>query len=253
MTYSWVAIAGIVVLMLLAGTLIARWFRIARDDREGLIGALIAPTLLAVYLVVSALGIVIGWENLDSGKDEVTNEAVTVTNLYWVASSAPNASEVKHDIRAYVSAVVEQDWPAMADGDLSDTADQRLGDLRRSVSALKATTYSSAEDRMLALQDVDKLVELRSDRDNVAGPAVPRLLVAVTLLTALIVAVLPFAAGAGGSRANIFWSVVSLAFVTGSAVLLLLLDNAYAGPLSVTPSALSDTLTTFTHIDQTLG
>ncbi|HEY3684520.1 MAG TPA: hypothetical protein VGL93_15915 [Streptosporangiaceae bacterium] len=252
MTYSWPAIVGILVLMLMAGTLIARWFRIARDDREGLVGALIAPTLLAVYLVVSALGIVIGWENTDAGKSEVADEAVTVTNLYWVAGTQPADGAVKRDLRAYVTSVVRDEWPAMADGDLSDTTDQHLRDLRRSVAGIKANSYSTAEDRMLALQDVDKLVELRSDRDNVAGPAVPPLLVAVTLLTALIVAALPFAAGAGGSRANIFWSVVSLAFVAGSAALLLLLDNAYAGPLAVTPTAISDTLTTFTHIDQTL-
>lgn len=251
MTDSWLVIAGVVVLMLLAGFLIARWFRIAHDDREGLIGALVAPTLLAVYLVVSALGIVIGWENTDGGKDEVAEEAVTVTNLYWVAGST-NA-EVRHDLRAYVRAVVEQDWPAMADGDLSDTADQRLRDLRKSVAGIHATGYSSAEDRMLAMQDADKLVKLRSDRSNVAGPAVPRLLVAVTLVTALIVAVLPFAAGGGGNRANIFWSLISLAFVAGSAVLLLMLDNAYAGPLGISPQPLRDAVATFTHIDQSLG
>jgi len=250
MTYSWLVIAGTIALMLIAGILIARWFRIARDDREGLIGSLVAPTLLAVYLVVSALGIVIGWENTDSGKDEVAEESVTVTNLYWVAGTTD--PDVRHDLRAYVRAVVNQDWPAMADGDLSGTAEQRLGDLRKSVAGIRATGYASAEDRMLAMQDVDKLVKLRSDRSNVAGPAVPRLLVAVTLITALIVAVLPFAAGGGGSRANIFWSVISLAFVFGSAVLLIMLDNAYAGPIGISPQPMRDALVTFTQIDQTL-
>ena len=248
MTISWAAAIAGAVLMLLAGVLIARWFRIAQDDREGLVGALIAPTLLAVYLVVSALGIVIGWENTDSGRDEVTTEAVTVTNLYWVAGNVHGTSgQVRHDLRAYVTAVVHDDWPAMADGDLSDQAGRRLDDLRRSVAAIHATGYASAEDRMLAMQDVDKLVELRSTRSNVAGPAVPPLLVAVTLLTALIVAALPFAAGAGASRSNIFWSLTSLVFVAGSAVLLILLDNAYAGPFAVTPAPLTDALTTFTH------
>lgn len=247
MTFSWVAAAAIVVLMLVAGVLIARWFRIARDDREGLVGALIAPTLLAVYLVVSALGIVIGWENTDSGKDEVANEAVTVTNLYWVAGNAPGTSgdRVRRDLRAYVTAVVHRDWPAMAEGNLSPEADRRLSALRRSVAALHPTDYASAEDRMLAMQDVDKLVELRSTRANVAGPAVPRLLVVVTLLTALIVAALPFAAGAGSGRANVFWSLTSLAFVAGSAALLLLLDNAYAGPFTVPPTPLTEARSTF--------
>jgi hypothetical protein len=249
-TFSWLVIVGIAALMVIAGVLIARWFRIAQNDREGLIGALVAPTLLAVYLVVSALGIVIGWENTDTGRDEVVEESVTVTNLYWVAGATD--AEVRHDLRAYVQAVVDQEWPAMADGDLSGTADQRLRELRKSVAGIHATGYASAEDRMLAMQDVDKLVKLRSDRANVAGPAVPALLVAVTLGTALIVAVLPFAAGGGGNRANIFWSLVSLACVSGAAVLLIMLNNAYAAPVGVSPQPLRDALVTFTHIDQTL-
>lgn len=257
MTYPWPAVAAVIVLMLLAGALIARSFRISRADRGSLIGELIAPTLLAVYLVVSALGIVIGWENASTGKDEVQEEAVTVTNLYWVAGTAASSgstdAEVRHDLRAYVHAVVNDDWPAMADGRLSDTADKRLRDLRISVAGIHATGYASAEDRMLAMQDVDKLVKLRADRDNVAGPAVPRLLVGVALVTALIVAALPFAAGGGTSRANIFWSLISLAFVAGSAAILLMLDNAYAGPFAISPEPLRDAFAGFAHIDQSLG
>lgn len=98
-----------------------------------------------------------------------------------------------------------------------------------------AAGLHAAADRVPAVRDTDGSGAragrtVMADAARETGPNGPRLLVAATPAVALIVAVLPFTSGA---RAGVTWCVVSLAFVAGSALVLALLDRAYARPFGL--------------------
>lgn len=185
MTYSWLVIAGAVVLMLIAGALIA-WFRITRAGRAGRLGG----------------------HRLREGR------------------SGRGGRGGRHRHRPE---------PAGGRRRTARIARVRAGLLRwRSAAGTHA-----AADRVPDVRDTDRFDAPRAGRTGVAdvareiGPNGPRLLVAATPAVALIVAVLPFTSG-GGARAGVTWCVISLAFVAGSAVVLALLDHAYARPFGLT-------------------
>lgn len=181
MTYSWLVIAGAVVLMLVAGALIA-WFRIACADRAGRLGE----------------------HRLREGR---------------------SGRGGRHRHR-----------PEPADGRRRPA---RVARVRANLLRWRsAAGIHAAEDRGPGVRETARFGAPRAGRTGEAdvareiGPTGPRLLVAATPAAALIVAVLPFASG-GGARAGITWCVVSLAFVAGSAVVLVLLDHAYARPFGL--------------------
>lgn len=181
MTYSWLVIAAAVVLMLIAGALIA-WFRIARADRAGRLGG----------------------HRLREGR---------------------SSRGGRHRHRPE-----------------PDGARRRPAGFARVRAGLprwrSAVGIHAADERVPGVRETDRFGAPRAGRTGGAdvareiGPTGPRLLVAATPAAALIVAVLPFASG-GGARAGITWCVVSLAFVAGSAVVLVLLDHAYARPFGL--------------------
>ncbi|WP_052745918.1 hypothetical protein [Allosalinactinospora lopnorensis] len=90
MTVTLVPLLGALVLALATGYLIARKSGTSEDDYQGPVGTLIAPCVLAIYLVSMAMGIVIGWENKNTAADNTVDEASAATALYWNTPAFPD-------------------------------------------------------------------------------------------------------------------------------------------------------------------
>jgi hypothetical protein len=256
MTLSLTLTLVVLAALLVAGILIARRFAISEEQCGGALGTLIAPCVLSIYLIATAMGIVIGWENNSGASDNAVDEAKAATNLYWSTASFPEGEgeQVRRDLRTYLRAVADQDWPAMqADGRLSDSAEADLSRLRLSVNEVPAGDQSEALDRLAARQEVAVLVDQRIQRADSAGDSIPRILTGAAAVTALAVIVMPFGMGVRGSGSKVFWASLNLLLVGGTVAVLLFLDNPYAGLLAIDAGAIEDALQGFDEIDATVA
>lgn len=252
MSYGWGAVIGMALILMLVAWYVVRRFRVDRDDVEGSLGTLVAPVVLSLYLLVVAVAVVIGWDNNDGARDLTTQEATAATDLYWTATTVDGTSStrLRHDIRDYLTAVVEHDWRRMPDGDLSEQGDAALRRLRGDALAVPGNTEREVANRALAIQQVNDLARMRAERAADSGPSIPLLLTLTTAILALAVIVLPLAAYARGSSTNLLWNVLMTVMVAGSVFIVLAVNNAYSGPFAVSPSPLRAASHGFAAIDQ---
>ncbi|MBB4934514.1 hypothetical protein F4561_005334 [Lipingzhangella halophila] len=252
MTVNLVLVSGALALVLAIGYLVARKSGISADDYSGPVGTMIAPSVLAIYLIAMAMGIVIGWENKNTAADNVVDEASAATALYWSTQTLPedSAEPIRQDLRAYLATVIRDDWPAMRGGELSKAGETSLDRLMVSVNEGASENNSGTADQITAHQQMAVLVDQRMQRADSAEDTIPEALKIAVLVSAVAVVVLPFGSRDRGSRASFLWALVNLAFVAVTVVVLFYLDNSYAGVHAIDAQPLENALSGFDRIDR---
>ncbi|CAL9524689.1 hypothetical protein SUDANB121_03925 [Nocardiopsis dassonvillei] len=230
-------------------------FRVDDEDSGGAVGIVVAPCALALYLGSAAMGVVIGWEGYKGAEDGMMAEAGSAQSLYWSTVALPEqeSEEVRERLRAYLGAVVEDDWPAMqAARGLSPEGDAAYADLAASVRSLSVSDTGDGLDRLTARQELNSLGEARLERADAATEAMPPLLTGIAALSAIVVAVLPFAMIRSGSRVAYFWAAANLAFVFATVVLLFYMGHPFSGILAHDAGTIEDAVAGLDGIDRAL-
>ena len=241
---------------MVGGAVLAAWrFRIADDFSGGAVGIIIAPCVLSLYLVAAAMAVVIGWEDFKSAEDSMIAESQAAQELYWSSTAFPQeeGEAVRDHLRDYMTTVVEKDWPRMeARGELSGQGDDDLATLAASVRVLSVSDAGDGLDRLTARQEVTELSQARGERADAAGDRIPLILTVISVVTAVVVAVLPFAMIKQGSRVAYFWAGVNLAFVFATIALLFSMGTPYSGVLANDAGGIEEAITGFDRADLAL-
>ncbi|KOX16925.1 DUF4239 domain-containing protein [Nocardiopsis sp. NRRL B-16309] len=248
-------ILAVLAVMVGGAVLAARSFRIADDFSGGAVGIIIAPCVLSLYLVAAAMAVVIGWEDYKAAEDGMAAEAAAAQELYWSSTAFPEeeGDAVRDHLRTYLTTVVEDDWPRMeARGELSGKGDNDLAALAASVRGLSVSDTGDGLDRLTARQEITELSDARGQRANAAGDQIPTLLTVIAVVTAVVVAVLPFAMIKQGARVAYFWASVNLAFVFATIALLFALGTPYTGVLANDAGGLEEAIAGFDRADLAL-
>ncbi|NYH52111.1 hypothetical protein HNR06_001700 [Nocardiopsis arvandica] len=245
-----------VLIAMVGGALLAVGrFRVDDESSGGAVSVVVAPCVLALYLASAAMGVVIGWEHFTGAGDGLTAEAGAAESLYWSTTAFPDeeAQVVRERLRAYMSTVVEEDWPRMeSGGELSSAGDEAFADLAASVRALSVSDTGDGLDRLTARQELAELSDARIERADAAGDGVPSVLNAIAALSAVAVAVLPFAMIRRGSSVAYFWAAANLVFVFATILLLFYLGNPFNGALAHDAGAIQEALAEFDRTDASL-
>ncbi|MCY9785965.1 DUF4239 domain-containing protein [Nocardiopsis sp. EMB25] len=252
---SFLLVLAVLVAMVGGAVLATRRFGVSDEFSGGAVGVVIAPCALALYLVAAAMGVVIGWEDFKAAEDGTVSEAGAAQSLYWSTTAFPDAEgeAVRSELRAYLTTVVEEDWPLMEhEGVLSPEGDDALADLAASVRGLSVSDTGDGLDRLTARQELTNLSDARIERADAAGDTVPPVLLAIAVVSAVAVAVLPFAMIKRGATVAYFWGWINLAFVFGTIVLLFSLGTPYNDVLANDAGGMEDTLAAFERADQAL-
>ncbi|MEV2274402.1 hypothetical protein AB0I72_02345 [Nocardiopsis sp. NPDC049922] len=241
---------------MVGGAVLAVWrFGVSDEYSGGAVGVVVAPCALALYLVAAAMGVVIGWEDFKAAQDGTVSEAGAAQSLYWSTTAFPveEGEHVRSQLRAYLTTVVEDDWPRMVrSGELSPEGDEALADLAASVRVLSVSDTGDGLDRLTARQELTNLSDARIERADAAGDTVPPVLMVIAVVSGVAVAVLPFAMVRPGARVAYFWAAVNLAFVFGTIALLFYLGTPYNDVLATDSGGMEDTLAAFERTDRTL-
>jgi hypothetical protein len=196
----------------------------------------IVGTLFAVLL---AFVVIVVWESQDKAGERTALEAGILGDLMRDAGLFPDPerTEFRNELREYGQAVIDEEWPAMANGQSSSHVWDVLDRLFGSFSRLKPGTPREINFHSEMLTRLNELSDHRRLRLLSAGSKVPPLLWAVLIAGALITVGFSYFLGVEGDRAHALMTGSLAAMIALTLYLIFAIDRPFAGTLRVEPNA----------------
>ncbi|WP_371493814.1 DUF4239 domain-containing protein [Kitasatospora sp. NBC_00374] len=193
-----------------------------------------------LFSFILALSIVSASASLSKAADEVSNEGASLVNLYWATRPLPETSraEVRDLTRQYTVAVINDEWPAMAEGGTSARAQELYDELRRVLQDTAGDSKQEqtfARDSLLALREVG---DARRARILAVSQEVPNYLWVGLILSAVLL-VATSALQINTLTWPGFVGIGGLALLlSGVLTLLSAMNHPFSGGIHVEPDAL---------------
>jgi hypothetical protein len=204
------------------------------------VAGFIYAVLGVLYAVLVPFVLVVVWEEFRDAEADAAGEAQALVALRQDARQLGGPAERELAARAegYARAVVEAEWPLLAEGGESpavDAALAALADAARGVD-LGDPRGAAVYDRLLA--DLDALADARDARVLDARAAVPGVLWAVLLAGGALVVGYTYLYGVERLAAQALMTGALAAVVAMVLLVILVMDHPFAGGLRVRPDAL---------------
>ena len=224
-----------------------RWSHLAEGDHNDVAGFIIA-IVGVIYAVLLAFVVIVSWEQFSRAESVVGQEASALRGLYRESAAFPPEvrEQIEADVRAYATAVVVHEWPAMARGEPGHRAVAVVLD-RTAVDLAALPADSPAREAYVAVE-ADRfaaVVSYRSQRLDFVEQGLPGVLwialvfgAAVTIGFAMIF----------GLRSTALHMIMtgSLAAVIGVLLFVAVsIDHPFSGDVAVRPAPLERVLTDF--------
>ena len=205
--------------------------------------------MAVLYAVLLAFIAIAAWEDLSKASDVVGTEASLVEDLYFDAQGIEDKqliTKLHKELRDYIHAIVDKEWPEQQAGRVSAAASPALLDIRVTLAAFKPATSGDTIVMQEMLHSLNELYNARRARlDAAAGHIHSSVWWVIGFLGVLIVG---FTALAGMGR---FWVhfVLLAGFTTAIIIVVALivqLDYPFRGEISVSADP-------FTHVLSEVG
>jgi Protein of unknown function (DUF4239) len=204
-------------------------------------------TVGVLYAVLLAFAIVVVWQKFDDADNAVAREAGAAANIYRLSYGLGEASgtALRDRMSAYLEAVIDHDWPAMAHGGESPAATQALNRI------YSATLADHSGDRLGAvalgeiLAELDQVTSARRERLVMSAGVVPNVLWLVLFVGAALTIGFTFFFGSENLRAQALMTGTLSLLIFGGLLIIIAVDYPFTGPVSVDPAPLEQVLIDF--------
>ncbi|MEQ4724510.1 hypothetical protein [Nonomuraea sp. B19D2] len=232
--------------------LVFRKVKRAGEDRDpsGPSAAHAGAMLSAMFLLVFAIAIIVPWTTTDAARLNTHTESQAAVDAYWAADGLPGTApqDVRRALRDYVTFVVRDEWPLMAEGRMDPVGAARVDELRGRVTDLPVSGDQQEGAKDAVLGHLSELSTARAQRTADAAATPPEGLLILTVLTGALVVVFPFLAGARPKGLAMLPLVATAALLGFGTYLTWDISRAFAGPLAVGPQAFQGALQEFARI-----
>lgn len=203
-------------------------------------------TVGVLYAVLLAFVVIVVWEKFSQAENEVANEAGAAATLYrlWDGFGASEA-ELAAATTAYLTAVIDDEWPAMAAGHESPKATEALNGLYARLLAARPGDGHSTDLTGEALYQLDQLTEARRTRIVMTAGNVPDVVWAVLFGGAALTVGFAFFFGTENLRAQAVMTGALALLIFAALLVVVAIDRPFAGTVIVEPDALADVLGDF--------
>lgn len=230
------AVTAVAVLGLL---LIRRRINHAALARHSNVASAVFSIVGTLFAVLLAFVVIVVWESQDKADERTALEAGILGDLMRDAGLFPDPerTEFRNELREYGQAVIDEEWPAMANGQSSSHVWDVLNRLFGSFSRLKPATAREIDFHSEMLTRLDELSDHRRLRLLSANSKVPPLLWAVLIFEALITIGFSYFLGVEGDRAHALMTGSLAAMIALMLYLIFAMDRPFAGTVRVEPNA----------------
>lgn len=227
------AITGISVSLSVLGLLIfhaavPHSLRRAHNDVAGFTIAVVG----VIYAVLLAFIAVAVWEDFGKADDLVQTEANLVGDLYrdTVGLRGPVAEELRDDLFVYAETVVQDEWPAMAEGGSGGAAGWQLLDkFHLSLSKLRPADAADAGLEQEMIRGLNALYDARRGRFHAAKAGLPPILWWNLIAGAALTILFSYLFGLPSFSMHIVMVSMLGASIALVLSLIILLDNPFRG------------------------
>ena len=162
--------------MFLLRPLAHRW--IHSQDRTNEMVSLSMASFSVFYGILLGLVAVGVYANYASVQDNLTQEASSLAALYSDANafSEPQRSTLLADLRSYAKDTIDEDWPAQLSGVVPRSGTARIAAFQKDLIATTTTNKSEEIAYAEGFAQLQRLVELRSNRLAAVGSGIPTIL-----------------------------------------------------------------------------
>ena len=245
-----VAIATLVAVvgMVLVQHLVATERRKQHNDVAGFIYAVLGVS----YAVLLGLMLIAVWEQWNAAEEVASDEANELAGIFYFAHALPQPEgrHIQELVRSYAQVVVEEEWPAMAQGRSSPKAWATLDELRGTILGLDPPTdaqkvpYSQARYSEV-LEQLHGVGDARRERLLAASGGLPTILWVVLIGGGVITIAFTYLFGLENTLVHTLM-VAALALVLSLSLFTIAsLDHPFMGDVRIHPDAFEQVLERF--------
>ena len=198
-------------------------------------------TVGVIYAVLLAFAVIVVWEKFNHAEENVAKEAGSAATIFRLSKGIDpeHGAAIRQATRAYLSAAIRDDWPAMEQGKAGAATTEAMGKIYDAV--LKFHTLGADEGLVIAeiLRHVDNLSEARRERLVAASGTVPSIIWMVLFVGAFVTVAFTFFFGAANLHAQSLMSGALALLVFGGLMTIIVIDHPFAGSVKVSPEALA--------------
>lgn len=197
------------------------------------------------YALLVGLIAVATWEDYSDVESTVSNEAVTLADLYRDAGGYPPEMRVplQQALRRYVHHVIEEEWPDQRRGVEPQTHVAIVAELSRRMAAFEPATPGQQVLHAEFLRRFNEFLTFRRLRLQAVDSGLPEVMWTVMLLGAAITIGMTFFLWTDNLRVHSLLTA-SFAAIIGLVIFLIFaLDEPLIGRVSVDPGSFQDVLT----------
>jgi hypothetical protein len=165
-----IVVAGVVVVVMT--WLIGAESRHAHNE----VTAMTVANIAVLYTVLLAFIAVAAWESLSKASDIAGAEAGIVQDLYVDSQGLSDkelTKKLQNELRGYIDAVVNSEWPEQQGGGISRAAAPVLRDVRATLASLAPKTAGDGIVMQEMLRSLNELYETRRSRLDAVGGHIP--------------------------------------------------------------------------------
>jgi Protein of unknown function (DUF4239) len=224
-----------------------RWPAMARGEHNDVVGFIIA-VVGVIYAVLLAFVVIVAWETFDEAEAVVGQEASALRTIHRDSVGLPPETQAAMQdlVVRYATEVVDDSWPAMAEGRPGDPeAGDLFDEMAEVLSSTPVTTPAQQEFVGAVTEQMNELVSLRSQRLDFVGGEIPGILWTALIVGALVT--IGFALLFGLERVSLHLVMVgSLAALIGVLLFVVVgFNHPFAGDVAVEPAPFERVLDDF--------
>lgn len=201
-----------------------------------------------LYAVLLAFAIILVWQKFSDADATVAQEAGAAEAVYRLSNGIAEKSkaEVRRAVTAYLSAAIDDDWPAMNRGieRPGQSSRRALDELYADVVRVEPT-LADVPIVSEILHQLDVLTQARRARLIVAQGVVPNVIWLVLFGGALLTVAFTFFFGTENLRAQTVMTAVLSIIIFSELEAIVTIDRPFSGPIRVEPRALANVLLDF--------
>lgn len=204
------------------------------------VAGFIIGVLGAIYAVLLAFVVVIVWGQYGDARANIEREANQLNSLSHLAQGFPDTSRQRllSAMRAYAQSAIDDEWPAMAQGNSSPRTQTALDELWRAYLEIEPQTNRESALYQESLDHLDELSASRRLRLYASRDDLPAVIQVLLWGGGLITVAFTYFFGVKSVRSQALMTAALAGIVAFILFLILALDNPFHGYVRASPDPL---------------